>query len=152
MVKCVFPFDATRVTSTVDWLHYLSTSWPRGLIQYDDFFIDGLEQKIRNSSALAMELRLFYIKPSICIGIPFVVLVYLISIMDFSIVIRDGRVPDRSISIANSLEVFVSHQAIAKTTFSHWIIALVWIPQQLATWIDPCSRDSYYYGKMQLKS
>ena len=83
------------------------------------FYIDGLVQKIRNSSALAMELRLFYIKPSICIGIPFVVLAYLISIMDFSVVIRDGRVPDCSISIANSLEVFVSHQAIAKTTFSH---------------------------------
>ena len=39
--------------------------WNRKLNQ-DMYRIDGLMQKRRNSSALAMELHLFCIKPSVC--------------------------------------------------------------------------------------
>ena len=37
------------------------------MIQFNDAYIDGLVQERRNSSALAMELRLSCTNPSICI-------------------------------------------------------------------------------------
>ena len=46
------------------FLRYPTVSTPEK--SYIVNHIDGLMQKKRDSSALAMELRLFYIKPSIC--------------------------------------------------------------------------------------